>query len=330
MMDEFYIWARASSVKYLFPRVVGKSRIVVVDDLSFYDLAKRMSMTDIYAGIFAEWQINSKKFDTIFLDIDSHKVKSWEEGFTQSFDKLKEVVEKLSDLSLRVYFTGRGFHVYIDFPLTEFMNYKNAVRGFLLSRGIDSSLVDWQVVGDYKRIARVPETINSKVNFTMRRVNYKLGYTDMLEAIRNRESVPYSSKLNDIVDELMKYDIVRNKHESKKVIKGYFANNKELSKMPKCIQIGVEKIVTEGELDHEFRIHIASFLLRIWDYEKVKAIFKKANDYDERITDYQLTYIKENRMKSYMCKNAKNLGFCPYDDQRKCPFYPTVNSWVEW
>ena len=155
---------------------------------------------------------------------------------------------------------------------------------------------------------RFPDTIDERrreVNEWLR--EYFLVVEETLE-----EKKGYKSNMRDLSGELGEFV---KKHNS-------------FDDLPPCVRKGIELLINTGELVHEWRLHIAAYLLRVWDYDEVVKLFSFASDYSEKITKYQLDYILKNDIYPYSCKNAKAVGICPVKDIKKCPFYVLTDGWI--
>ena len=87
---------------------------------------------------------------------------------------------------------------------------------------------------------------------------------------------------------------------------------------PPCIVDMIEKLVKTGELDHEARITLATYLMSRFSDDKVIDFFKCANDFDEGKTRYQIQWLRERDYKPYSCEKLMELGLCV----GKCKFFP--------
>jgi|Deesub1362A_J573_1020465.scaffolds.fasta_scaffold00327_24 hypothetical protein len=291
-IKEILKWMRVDNP---FPREIGKLRRVANDMIDLYDYIEFQKGIDCYASIFANWQVVRRMFDVVWLDIDDH------EGRGDLNNKLERVLDLLHEYEPRVYFTGRGYHVYLLIELTRLESYNEVVRKWVCDMGL-KGYVDR--IGNMRQLGRIPGTVN--------------GYVGREVILIEKGKVS-----KELGKELKEYDSVtmeRSESESERL----FENIKDMSSMPRCVQEGVEILARTGELEHDYRLHIAAFLLRVWDYEDVKDVFRMASDFREDRTDYQLKYILSKNIKAFKCKTAMEKGIC----MEKCPFYPSVNLWV--
>jgi len=98
--------------------------------------------------------------DRIFLDFDAHD----DETLDLAFKEVKVVMQKVieEDLLHTLFFSGRGFHLFIEGERTDDIRnvqaYFKEVKEYLNSRGFGKTLDDR--VGQATRLRRVPNTVN--------------------------------------------------------------------------------------------------------------------------------------------------------------------------
>lgn len=322
------LWLRPDVKHMWFPRdyMNGKCGRKVIMEYEKY-----MGGTDRYMNVFSYIQQQLNIYDTLWFDIDGYKKESYEK-----WKILKRLIYDFGYDITRVYFTGNGIHAYIDFPPTNFNNYRGAVRRFADEIGL-KGFFDCPVSGDVNRLMRIPGSLNSKTALWMIEIHPDWTWVEIED--RSRKNMPYENdnwKRIDIVSHLKEYDEDEKVYDrvvfDTMVDKGisyvdeYFADGNE-DKFPSCIKSFINEIKTTGNLDHYQRLNLAIFLLHVWGYDKCVAFFREfASDYDERTTSYQLKYIIRRKLKMYSCKRMENDGFCMW--RRDCPFKPSLNSWV--
>ena len=296
-LKEFEIWARAGRVSE-FPRAVGFERVEVKDEVELYEYVQKCGWLDCYSALFAR----GEKFDTVLMDVDGHD-SQWNADV-----KVSKLLRVLKDRGLkhRVYWTGRGYHVFVDFEPVKLNDYRAVMLKWFEVLGV-KELIDLNASGSENRIARLPKTVNAKAGKMMERISDADGFNEGL------------------ADELISYDV--EKVEVKEVERICLNLNEE--ELPICVKEGIERLRRTGELSHQWRFHIATFLLKVWDYDRVKNVFRVANDFNERVTDYQLQQILKRGYKCYGCKKLKVLGMCSFDDLSECAFYDLTGGWLE-
>jgi len=338
MNREQFLWLNRSGVKRIFPRRAlelwdNNGRLHVLnDDFSLFSYIKDRSGIDVYVQVFSSWQIMSRMFDTILIDIDAHGTT---ESIFDAYDKYLKVVDAIENFGVKVsrqYFTGRGFHVYIDFPIANLEFYRKDCKQLVIDLGIDK-YVDMNVIGDFTRSARFVDTVNSKTNTVVRRFG-EVDVVDILSGEYGKPKYFVNKKLMDIIIEYDAMFYVREHHREKPVSivdNEFWKRNKDnIDILPQCIRDGIEILIKTGELSHYWRLLIAMFLLRAWGYYKTLKVFENASDFSLSKTKYHLDYIINNRLYVYSCKKINDeLGICPfYGRQHKCPFYPSMNRFL--
>lgn len=343
-----YDWFRGNAE---FPRKVLVVRSVKTDSYKYvvnsYDefvsYINKENNTNCYTQIFSSKQIDSATFDTMYLDIDVHQENvPYEKRVGDSYVILKAVMVGMAKKGVkpsRVYFTGRGFAVYVDFKKTKFSSragYKFAVRSFLRDAGI-FDILDPSVLGDVERVARLPNTINGHTEkMHCVRIDPEWDTKQIFEASRlnkNYESLIFQN--TDFGEVLKRVEDTGNglfsSVENENVEREPLLNDEtRYPDFPKCMQVFYDEIVLKGTLDHYQRVNLAIFLLKIWGYEKTKTVISWAEDYRESETTYQLGYLINRKMKMYSCKRFKQENMCPFaDDMRQCRHYRLSNGWVE-
>jgi len=308
MIREFEIWARKNRVGKIFAREVGLYRRNAMDEVDLISYIDENRGVDCYSAIFANWQIRRRQFDTIFLDVDGHEN---ENGAEENIFRVIDVLDG-KGIKYRLYDSGRGYHVYIDFDVVRLEHYGSVVRKWVSDIGI-MDYVDKSVVGDIRRMARIPATINSKTGTVMRRISDCNGYNDWL-----------AHELTEM-DEVFREKDGRERRNC--VVR--IQIDLKLSELPLCVREGIETMIETGELEHIYRVAIAIFLLKAWGVEKTKKVFELASDYNESKTEYQLSFLERKGYYCYSCRRLKELGICRYDDMRKCMYYVMTDGWLE-
>jgi len=334
-MSELEIWLRNS--ENIYPRRVTLKRMFVNNDVELID--KVILNNGNFVNIFSEYQRVHNIFDTMFIDIDVHnKNLSFLDRLNlliHKVDILKDLLEK-EDLVGRWYFTGNGFHCYIDFPNLKFKNkkvYSRTVRKLLyevIEKHLQEDIIDFQVLGDSNRMARFPLTMHPKTNMNMIRTDVESRMNKIIEnsAIGKSFGQPIDWKnknswLYDYLESLQKeIKIIDNEAKSQIDIE-----LKGLD-LPPCILQGINLLILTGELEHYSRVHLGSYLLKVMDIKLIQNIFSFANDYGNGYeTMKQLDSLKNYN--PYSCKNATFNGICPFGmNYKKCPFYDLSDGWL--
>jgi hypothetical protein len=310
--DEWIKFLRYELVPIQFPRDMFISRIKVRNLAEYlWLLSKYYWNTDCYVALYSDYQIKNNLFDTIFIDIDGRDKQ-------EALEKLVRIQTPLGrqGISYRVYFSGRkGFHVYIDFPPTELKHPSYTMTQFLKQ----FKSIKGECVGDVRRLVRVPYTVNQGTGLFMYQVNPEV---NLKECISPPPSYP--RQINYQLPEILK-------KIDENCPPDYYAPWKvaELDvPVPLCIVEMIHTLKSTGELAHQGRLHISSFLLRSGiSRSEIRQLFEMyAKDYKYKVTEYQLKKIEEGKLKCFGCRKLAILGLCPLGkmEQKKCPYYPSV------
>lgn len=301
-MNEIMYWLRDRP----FPRTVGISRngkIIgrkdIEDLVDLVGYLEEQEYKDCYATIFANWQVRHRKLDTVFLDIDAHN--------GENVDDIRIEVEKILEdngYTYDIWFTGRGYHFYLRFPLTRIEDYNYAVKEWTKSKGLDRYI---DVVGNMKQLARIPNTVNTKTG-------------DVMKLIKQ------TSKLNmELGEEILSYVSVKNTSYTDKI--DDVLTGIEINELPDCMLEAVRIMTETGELEHYWRVILGIFLVKTVGKEKAHEIFNLANDYEFNTTEQQLNYCSNYRC--YSCKKVNVMGMCPFDKLSDCVYYIASDGWIE-
>jgi len=269
---------------------------------------------DCYVSVFTDYQIWMGIYDTVLLDIDG--------DVEDPYSDMRTVYSILKNnlLDGRVYYTGRGYHIYIDFMPIRIDRYSDRVRRWAEELGI-LKYVDRKVLGDIRRMARVPLTKNTKTGRWMVEIDPEM---DEKEIIENSEAgvevVRRELKPTDLGERLLLVDV----NGGRRITPRALMKVKD-GKYPPCIEQALMKLKVSGELDHAERLHLANYLLRVMSVDEVVDVFRYAKDFSERYTRYQLEWFLRNNYKPYSCARAIQMGICPC----MCKYYPNVLNSLE-
>jgi len=145
-----------------FPREWGLKRILVADEKHFYTLVElaRLNKLDGFLSVYSPFEYENHLLATLFYDLDVSQPDEFEELAV----RLSDLYPILSKLPSRVYFSGKkGYHVFIDFPLIPIEGDKlRKVAEFVMFEFLEGDklepFIDTHVLGDWRRISRVPFT----------------------------------------------------------------------------------------------------------------------------------------------------------------------------
>lgn len=110
--------------------------------------------------------------------------------------------------------------------------------------------------------------------------------------------------------EMMQYDVVRVEDERD---------------LPPCVRIILNKYRDTGIISHEERLIMTPFLLYVWGYEKVKALYERyERDFDQDV-DYYLRWLAEHNYIPPACLAIREKGLCV----RRCEYFPFMIKRLE-
>jgi len=190
----------------LFPRKVGNPRQFLVLDKEKYmkGVSQLWDKTNLYVSLFSEPQKDLSLYHTLFIDYDSHdgnhamadlEDEVWElyYWFKRKWHGVPRWIE-----------SGRGIHLYFDFPLTLFPDYRNSVKNFyvILQQRFGHSFFDRHTYNENK-ISRLPFTINQK--------------SDTLAVWINPDECSPSTSFGIFLKSLGEKDIVINQHSGEPI-----------------------------------------------------------------------------------------------------------------
>ena len=295
-----------------FPREYGLKRTVVN---SLDDIIANWKGVDEYLSIFSKKQIEKEELDTLFFDIDT------------GYKGYLCFIKKIKKLPSRLYFSGRGIHVFYDLKqsIVGRKVYREFARAVMDSYNL-KDIVDSSVVGDVMRMARVPHSINSRSGLYMIELNPKVRYTESMITrlaiwnviIDNDEPIKYLPDDFKIVEKSIA-DFEDGVHVRVKVFK-------KPNDYPPCIKQAISLLKATGALDHAERLVLAMFLVRNEDDKYLFELMRDyAKDFKMDYTKYQINYIKMRNLNIYRCSNIPGV-ICPYANRRTCKFFPTLNK----
>jgi len=297
-----------------FPRQWGLHREIVHS----YDEMKILwkDGRDKFSSIFSLEQMKNEVYDTVGFDVESKE----HNDIFKNYKNLQYVLYNLREIPKRVYFTGRGFWVFLD--LKNFVRGKSAYKIFCRKIAEEYDLlnyIDSSVLGDASRIARLPSSINTKTGYYMVRIDEDYSFDKVLYSAKNNISVLKGIERVDLT-----YDVENDEYTGSRVNgvvewKGSY---------PPCIENAIKSINLVGELDHNSRRHLASFMLKIGKEKELRELLAKTNDYQEHITAYQIEDIKRRDLLVNKCSNVTN-EICPFKNKRECVYYPSINHVLE-
>ena len=339
----------------IFPRMLGVSigdQILQkeIDRPDAYINAALTFKGDVFVSVYSIYEIANRAITTIFLDIDVKGSSDMTKNLSKAYQILQANLAMLESLGidvgkLRIYFSGmKGFHLYIDFRpiyLPENVSFKSLIL-YLFNRLqlLRHHCSDPNVIGDLRRLSRVPYTRHLESNMYCVPIDPTEDLSDILEYAENPLADPRPIHFNPKAgNELRKHivDILsRSRVFAEKIIVRKSERPKHIGHLPPpCIRAWLRELKETGELDHYARLNLAIYFLRKGrSIDYIDAIFRTySKDYNPRKTRYQIEYAKKYRGRGLLmwsCPHLIDLDLCPLDNPRSCPYYPSINKAMGW
>lgn len=215
--------------------------------------------------------------------------------------KIIDVSEKLKLGSFIAVCSGGGYHFYLKVAKHHYD--KDILRNFQFDiiQMLDLTSADYQIVGDIKRLMRIPNTINEKYGV--------------------RSSIIYSFNTSNILDLYLWEHDSSNNHCSCRYVEENFNDEyddddddddenlvSELHSYP-CLSYWTRSI----EPPHLIRAWyvIMKIIQGLTDDEIVEDLKSKNwKDWNENYTRYQISFTRKGKYKMPKCSTIKKYGYC--------------------
>jgi len=235
-------------------------------------------------------------------------------------------IEKLKIIPLIIK-TRRGYHIHIYFDriyqITKDLDFWSKVYRKLQERFIENNrheykYIDSAVIGNIRGLCRIPTSIHQKSGEECKILNNKLK-PDKFRSVEYYKFHGLKAEDLRLAIHLAKNEIERTKvimkeHHKEKARKwelshGFIGEVRPCFK--RCMEI--------GEMSHKMRL---AFLREIYysghqTEGEMLEFFKSFNDYNEKISAYQIRWFLENmsyKSKPWKCSTLEKSGFCIKDD----------------
>jgi len=306
--EDIWLMHVRDSLVPAFPRDFSFKRVPVFNQRHYLTLCNlcHQNLRSGYVSVYSDYEHQNHVFSCLYFDVDGEDI----------LDTTRFVLQMLNEISsycpLVVFTGGRGYHIFIHLPPVS-IDLKKASLFFLdRLNGVEwEDYVDRHALGNSRAMCIVPFTFHRKTFIESRIVRY-----------------PKVTQSNhDLAKELAE----KFKWEPQGEINlstvpvgdsAFFGDD-----FPPCILSCLQKLSSEGELSHEGRMFLSTFLLRSgFEPSEVMQLFSSAHDFNPSVTSYQVNYIVRRGLKAYSCPKAIALGLCPFPIQH-CKYYPNVNWW---
>jgi hypothetical protein len=160
-----------------------------------------------------------------------------------------------------------------------------------LARGLEDWL-DAQVVGDVKRLFRVPYSINPKSGERAAVVDHMLQVLSPRETAEHLQSLkPLGAQVLERIRREAALETFAREQEKAREVKAPKGRRWEARRLPRWVEALVEHLRQTGELCHAARVAAARWLYFAgYSREEIIEVFKAAADFKERETAYHVDY----------------------------------------
>lgn len=213
----------------------------------------------------------------------------------------------------------KGAHVYLwlekSVEIGENLAYaKDIYREIqtVLLMGLKPGTIDLKVLGDLKRLSRLPYSIHEKTGSLCQPVNLNM------ETLKPEEIDLEFYIENGLSLELLEHSSKRLKERIKAFERA--AKRKKTVKAGEirpCIQEALNKQL-HGGAGHLMRLAVAcEYLAAGLPIEEIVALFQNQNDFNERKTRYFIEHAQKSGYMPFKCEKIRELGYCLGGDCRK-------------
>jgi len=259
--------------------------------------------------------------EKLFFDFDCET--DLEKAWSDAYDFASKLIKYYGIKPLLVFSGQKGYHLYVFLWSTvQFQVHRQETAKEIYSRlqekllkGLVYETLDRQVIGDIKRLARIPYSIHEKTGqtcqpLTLDRQPLWLGPND-LDVLRKHGI--YREFFEKVCKEAGAKKKVKARHEFK-----HLSLNKPASTIRPCIENAVTHPLDEKQ-GHLMRLAVArEYLNAGFQTDDVVALFKNQLDFDAEKSRYYVEYARRNRCKPFRCSKIESLGYCLYET---CPIF---------
>ena len=241
--------------------------------------------------------------EKLFFDFDSKDLNlAWKEATS-----LAETLQHSYDVEPLVCFSGaKGYHVYVwlskieQFDSTEYAKKFYQTAQELLLKGFSFKTLDTQVLGDIKRLARVPYSIHEKSlnQCTPMTASRAVSFlSDMLRFRRHGLSPGFCGLCRS-----------KTKQKSGRFTRRLTSQNHE--GVRPCIDAALSANLV-GVAGHSVRIAVASeFLNKGFSAEQTAELFRDQGDFSYEKSLYYVRDILRRGYRPFKCATIRKFGFC--------------------
>lgn len=316
---------RAIELFLSFPRRVGNPYQKIVNNI--FEFKKFIEVNNgirhVYVAIYDE----SLTIDKITFDIDAERIQTMNGttyNFYTAFNTVKMLIKRIEKLGfdyIPVFSGSKGFHIHIPIKPVRIKSNEATIKAFLkkvqisIARNIP---IDKQILGDVKRLIRVPNTIHPKTKLYATPLPYDFvdwNIDEIYTYAREPHEINYPIKRIKIDEiELEKKSSVEvDIDEQSGYSFSFKINSNTVFSFLKhflrpCI---LEALMIDDEPPHFVRFNLVAELMHAgFTREEVFEICKqiKWKDFDERKTWYQINHIFDHKYFPDSCSSLRAKG----------------------
>jgi len=208
---------------------------------------------------------------------------------------------------LTVYSGRKGFHVHVflkqivyigETPLAFAKQVYKELQTRLIE-GLNLPTLDAQVIGDIKRLARVPFSVHEKTGSLCTPVDgdRKPFVPESLQAYRTLDPALFAQVIKELKTRKQIAPVKRAFHGARKGVRP-------------CILAALSKPLSSGN-GHLMRLAVArEYLTAGYSVDETVQLFQNQPDYSEEKTRYYVEHAQKNPAKPFKCRTIRKLGFC--------------------
>jgi len=306
-------WREWFNVEYGFGREVfkDKTRVFIDSPERFIEYVGRCKASRSPCWMSVQpFKDRNQVFtvEKLFFDFDGSLIKAWKEAST-----FAQHLKQYYGVEALVVFSGcKGYHVYVWLASSQHFEGSKQAKMFyamaqkLLLKGMKLETLDMQVLGDIKRVSRVPYTIHEKnsnpcIPLTQSHAPILIGN---LQGFRK---AGLNSRFIKLCIKQMEKDADR---------KRLVFRHRNVKGVRPCISVALNRQL-EGKGGHLMRLAIAIEHLHLGMKPfEIAPLFQSQSDYDYERSLYFVEDSLKRGYKPFKCKTIQALGFCLPDCRR--------------
>ena len=271
--------------------------------------------------------------NTVFLDFDN-KIDFKTVPLEDVLEETKKVVNFLrGDAIPRVYFSGsKGFHVYLDLPVINLTYSSEAIEKFGMGLKDALKLKTLDCIGETARLGRFPYTMNydrktGEKKYFCVPIPAHMVLDATIEEILKVAKEPQITHVVKwpslkVTEYLQKFDDKVREEKKKQALESFLREFEQkkwgrrakrkysFQGMRSCLKNALNQQLN-NEKGHLIRLAIALEMKHTgYSLEETINAFKTQEDFDYKISSYQVGRVFAQDNKPFKCKTIEEQGFC--------------------